>query len=179
MSRIGKMPVVLPKGVSLKVSPASVEVKGPKGVLTSPLPPGISCSVEEGRALIRRRAETKRERAFHGLARALLANAVKGVSEGFSRQLELQGIGYKAQVQGKKLELALGFSHPVVYPIPEGIAIAVDAKAGRISISGNDKQQVGQVAAEIRGLKPPEPYKGKGIRYAGEQIKKKVGKTGA
>jgi large subunit ribosomal protein L6 len=179
MSRIGKMPVVLPKGVSLKVATASVEVKGPKGTLTSPLPPGISCKVEEGRAVISRSTEAKRERAFHGLARALLANAVKGVSEGFNRQIELQGIGYKAAVQGKKLELALGFSHPVVYPIPEGVAIAVDTKAGRISVTGTDKQQVGQVAAEIRGLKPPEPYKGKGIRYVGEQIKKKVGKTGA
>jgi len=179
MSRIGKMPVSLPAGVSLKVQKMDVEVKGPKGTLHTPLPPGIGCKVEEGRAVLTRTTEQKRERAFHGMARALLANAVKGVSEGFSRDLEIQGIGYKAQIQGKKLEMALGFSHPVVYPVPDGVSIAVDTKVGRISITGTDKQKVGQVAAEIRGIKPPEPYKGKGIRYVGEYVKKKVGKTGA
>ncbi len=179
MSRIGRLPVPIPKGVSVSVARTAVEVSGPKGKLVSPLPPGIGCRVEEGRAVVTRTTEQKRERAFHGMARALLANAVKGVSQGFTRELEIQGIGYKAQVQGKKLEMALGFSHPVVYAVPEGVSIAVDAKAGRISITGADKQQVGQVAAEIRGIKPPEPYKGKGIRYVGEHVKKKVGKTGA
>jgi large subunit ribosomal protein L6 len=179
MSRIGKMPVSLPKGVSVKAASASVEVKGPKGSLTTPLPPGISCEVVEGSALVKRASESKRERAFHGLARALLANAVKGVSDGFMRELEIQGIGFKAQIQGKRLEMALGFSHPVIYAVPEGVDIAVDQKAGRIKVTGLDKQRVGQVAAEIRSLKPPEPYKGKGIRYVGEHVKKKVGKTGA
>lgn len=170
MSRIGRLPVPIPKGVSVSVARTAVEVKGPKGTLVSPLPPGIGCRVEEGRAVVTRTTEQKRERAFHGMARALLANAVKGVSQGFTRELEIQGIGYKAQVQGKKLEMALGFSHPVVYAVPEGVSIAVDAKAGRISITGADKQQVGQVAAEIRGFRPPEPYKGKGVRYLGERI---------
>jgi large subunit ribosomal protein L6 len=179
MSRIGKTPVALPKGVSVKVAPSSIEVKGPKGTLTTPLPSGISCDIKDGQAVLVRRAETKRERAFHGLARALLANAVKGVSDGFTRELEVQGIGFKVQLQGKKLEMALGFSHTVVYPVPASVDVAVDPKAGKISISGADKQQVGQVAAEIRGLKPPEPYKGKGIRYVGEHVRRKVGKTGA
>jgi large subunit ribosomal protein L6 len=179
MSRIGKQPITIPTGVNLKVATGSVEVKGPKGTLTSPLPPGISCEVDKGSAQINRRTDAKRERAFHGLARALLANAVKGVSEGFSKNLEIQGIGYKAQVQGKNLELALGFSHQVIYAVPEGLKIEVDKKQTKISISGVDRQKVGQAAAEIRGLKPPEPYKGKGIRYAGEFVKKKVGKTGA
>lgn len=179
MSRIGKMPVVVPKGVSLKVAASAVEVKGPKGTITSPLPPGISCKVEDGSAVVTRATEAKRERAFHGLARALLANAVKGVTDGFSRQLEIQGIGYRVQLKGKKLELALGFSHPVNYQIPEEVDISVDEKAGKITVAGSDKQRVGQVAAEIRALRPPEPYKGKGIRYAGEHVKRKVGKTGA
>jgi len=179
MSRIGKLPVPLPKGVSVTVAPRAVEVKGPKGTLKTPLPPGISCKVEDGHAVFSRRSESKREKAFHGLARALMANAVKGVSEGFTRELEIQGIGYRAQVQGAKLELALGFSHPVVYDVPKGITIAVDKKQTRINVSGSDRQQVGQVAAEIRGLKPPEPYKGKGIRYVDEVVRRKVGKTGA
>jgi large subunit ribosomal protein L6 len=179
MSRIGRLPVQLPQGVSLKVGVDSVEVKGPKGVLMSPLPPGISCKVEEGSARLSRRSEAKREKAFHGLSRALLANAVKGVTDGFTKQLEIQGIGFKAQLEGEKLELALGFSHPVSYKIPEGVTISVDKKLTQITISGTDRQKVGQVAAEIRGLKPPEPYKGKGIRYAGEKIRRKVGKAGA
>ena len=179
MSRIGRLPVALPKGVSVTVSPGSVEVKGPKGTLSTPLPPGISCKVDDGGAVLSRATDTKREKAFHGMARALLANAVKGVSAGFSRELEIEGIGYRAQIQGKKLEMALGFSHPVVYAVPSGVEIAVDQKAGRITVTGTDKQRVGQVAAEIRGFKPPEPYKGKGIRYVGEQVKRKVGKTGA
>ena len=179
MSRIGRLPVTVPQGVTVKVAPGAVEVKGPKGSLTTPLPPGISCKVESGKALFSRRSESKREKAFHGLARALLANAVKGVTEGFSRELEIQGIGYRAQVQGSNLELALGFSHQVVYPVPKGIVVAVDKKQTRISITGYDRQQVGQVAAEIRGLKPPEPYKGKGIRYVNEVVRRKVGKTGA
>jgi large subunit ribosomal protein L6 len=155
-----------------------VQVKGPKGTLVSPLPAGIRCSLENGEAVLARRNDERTQRALHGLARALLANAVKGVSTGWTRDLEIQGIGYRATVAGKNVEFALGYSHPVVYPIPEGVAIAVE-KQTRVSVSGPDRQKVGQVAAEIRSLRPPEPYKGKGIRYADEVIKKKVGKTGA
>ncbi len=179
MSRIGRLPVPVPKGVTVTVTPGAVQIKGPKGNLATPLPPGISCAVEGGKAHLSRRDDTKRGKALHGLARALLANAVKGVSEGFTRELEIQGIGYRAQLQGKRLEMALGFSHPVVYAVPEGITITVDPKQTRITVAGFDRQKVGQAAAEIRGFKPPEPYKGKGIRYAGEFVRKKVGKTGA
>lgn len=179
MSRIGRLPVPVPKGVTLTVSTDTVLVKGPKGSLTTPLPRGIGCKVEAEKATLSRRADSKREKALHGLSRALLANAVKGVTDGFSRELEIQGIGYRAQIQNKRLEMSLGFSHPVVYPVPEGITIAVDQKQTRITVSGIDRQKVGQVAAEIRGFKPPEPYKGKGIRYVGEFVRRKVGKTGA
>ncbi|MBI3448477.1 MAG: 50S ribosomal protein L6 [Acidobacteria bacterium] len=179
MSRIGKLPVTLPKGVTLTVTPSAIQVKGPKGTLHTPLPDGISCDVTATAATLKRRADGKRDKALHGMARALLANAVKGVTDGFTRELEIIGIGYKAQVQGKNLEMALGFSHQVVYPVPEGVAISVDQKQTRIMVAGTDRQRVGQVAAEIRGFRPPEPYKGKGIRYAGEYVKKKVGKTGA
>jgi large subunit ribosomal protein L6 len=179
MSRIGRLPVPVPKGVTLTVSPSAIQVKGPKGTLQSPLPDGITCDLDSGKATLKRKSDAKRDKALHGMARALLANAVKGVTDGFTRELEIQGIGYKAQVQGKNLEMALGFSHPVVYKVPEGVSITVDQKQTRIVVSGTDRQRVGQAAAEIRGFKPPEPYKGKGIRYAGEYVKKKVGKTGA
>ncbi|HKY33020.1 MAG TPA: 50S ribosomal protein L6 [Candidatus Polarisedimenticolia bacterium] len=178
MSRIGKLPVALPQGVSLSVVKDAVQVKGPKGTLTTPLPAGIKCAVEGAAATLTRRNDERQQRALHGLARALLANAVKGVSTGWTRDLEIQGIGYRATVQGKNIEFALGYSHPVIFPIPEGVAITVD-KQTRVVVSGADRQKVGQVAAEIRSLRPPEPYKGKGIRYADEVIKKKVGKTGA
>jgi len=179
MSRIGRLPVVVPQGVSLTVSSESIQVTGPKGALTTPLPPGIACKVESGKASFTRQTDQKRDKALHGLARALLANAVKGVTQGFTRELEIQGIGYRAQVQGKKLEMSLGFSHPIAYTVPEGVSVTVDPKQVRITVSGTDRQKVGQVAAEIRGFKPPEPYKGKGIRYAGEHVRRKVGKTGA
>jgi large subunit ribosomal protein L6 len=178
MSRIGKLPVKLPQGVSVTVARESLQVKGPKGTLTTPLPSGITCKMEDGSAVLARRNDERTQRALHGLSRALLANAVKGVSTGWSRELDIQGIGYRATVQGKNVEFALGYSHPVVYAIPEGVAITVE-KQTRILVSGADRQKVGQVAAEIRSLRPPEPYKGKGIRYADEVIKKKVGKTGA
>jgi large subunit ribosomal protein L6 len=179
MSRIGRLPVAIPKGVTLTVTASAVQIKGPKGTLHSPLPQGISCGIEGTTATLKRKSDAKRDKALHGMARALLANAVKGVTEGFTRELEIQGIGYKAQVQGKNLEMALGFSHQIVYPVPEGVTVTVDQKQTRIVVTGTDRQAVGQVAAEIRGFKPPEPYKGKGIRYAGEYVKKKVGKTGA
>jgi large subunit ribosomal protein L6 len=178
MSRIGNLPVKLPQGVTVGVGKDGIEVKGPKGTLKTPQPDGISCKVENGEAILTRRNDERKQRALHGLARALLANAVNGVTTGWSRALEIQGIGYRAAVKGDKLELALGFSHPVVYPIPKEISIAVE-KNTRMVITGIDRQQVGQVAAEIRRLRPPEPYKGKGIRYAGEIVRKKVGKTGA
>jgi large subunit ribosomal protein L6 len=145
--------------------------------LSQALPEGITCSVEGGKVVFARSRDDRRLRALHGLTRALVANAVKGVSEGFTRDLEIVGIGYKAQVAGRTLQMALGYSHPVDYPIPDGIEIKVD-KQTRLSIQGADRQAVGQVAAEIRGLRPPEPYKGKGIKYVEEVIKKKAGKAG-
>jgi len=178
MSRIGRLPVQLPQGVSLTVSKTSVQVKGPKGTLATPLPGGIVCKVEGSEAHLTRRNDERQQRALHGLARALLANAVKGVSAGWTRDLDIQGIGYRATVQGKNVEFALGYSHPITFPIPEGITVTVE-KQTKVSIAGVDRQKVGQVAAEIRSLRPPEPYKGKGIRYMDEVIKKKVGKTGA
>ncbi|MGH9868810.1 MAG: 50S ribosomal protein L6 [Candidatus Polarisedimenticolia bacterium] len=178
MSRIGRLPVKLPQGVSVTVAAESLQVKGPKGTLSTPLPGGIGCKVQDGSALLTRRNDERRQRALHGLSRALLANAVKGVSTGWSRELEIQGIGYRATVAGKNVEFALGYSHPVVYPIPEGVSITVE-KQTRLMVTGADRQRVGQAAAEIRSLRPPEPYKGKGIRYSDEVIKKKVGKTGA
>jgi large subunit ribosomal protein L6 len=178
MSRVGKKPIVLPKGVKVSISDAELEVEGPRGKLTSPVPPGISFAVENGELVCQRQTDARQQRAFHGLARALAHNAVKGVSEGFSRDLDIVGVGYRAQVEGRKVIFALGFSHPVKYPIPEGIEIRVD-KQTRLTVSGNDRQQVGQVAAEIRRLRRPDPYKQKGIRYVGEVLKKKAGKAGA
>jgi large subunit ribosomal protein L6 len=178
MSRIGKLPVKLPQGVTVSVGSEEMQVKGPKGTLVSPLPSGITCKVASGEACLARRNDERRQRALHGLARALLNNAVKGVSAGWTREMEIQGIGYRAILQGRQIEFALGYSHPVIYQIREGIAVTIE-KQTRLTVSGADRQKVGQVAAEIRSLRPPEPYKGKGIRYSDEVIKKKVGKTGA
>ena len=178
MSRIGKLPVSLPQGVSVTVTGDHLQVKGPKGTLATPLPGGITAKVEGGAVVLARRNDDRRQRALHGMARAILANAVKGVATLWTRDLDIQGIGYRAAVAGKNVEFALGYSHPVHYAIPEGITITV-AQQTRVQVSGADRQKVGQVAAEIRALKPPEPYKGKGIRYVDEVIKKKVGKTGA
>lgn len=177
MSRIGKQPIALPAGVSVKAAGRSVSIEKGKVALRHPLPEGIACKVEGQSVTFTRTGDDRRLRALHGLTRALVANAVRGVSEGFSRDLEIIGIGYKAQVAGRTLQLALGYSHPVDYPIPDGIEIAVD-KQTRLTIKGPDRQLVGQVASEIRGLRPPEPYKGKGIKYADEVIKKKAGKAG-
>lgn len=178
MSRVGLKPITLPSGVKVNISEASLEVQGPKGKLSTPVPPGISFALEDGELRCKRTSDARQERAFHGLARALAANAVKGVSEGFSRDLDIVGVGYRAQVEGRKVVFSLGFSHPVEYAIPEGIEIKVD-KQTRVTVSGNDRQQVGQVAAEIRKLRRPDPYKQKGIRYVGEVLKKKAGKAGA
>lgn len=177
MSRIGRAPIPLPTGVSVKVQGRSVLVEKGKVALANPLPPGIGCTVEGHTVRFSRDNDTRRLRALHGLTRALVANAVRGVHEGFTRELEIVGIGYKAQVAGRVLQLALGYSHPIEFPIPDGIEIKVD-KQTRIAVSGADRQKVGQVAAEIRSLREPEPYKGKGIKYADEVIKKKAGKAG-
>ena len=177
MSRIGRQPIALPSGVSVKSAGRAVTIEKGKVALKHALPEGITCKVEGGSVTLVRDGDDRRLRALHGLTRALVANAVHGVSVGFNRDLEIVGIGYKAQVAGRSLQLALGFSHPIDFPIPDGIEIAVD-KQTKLSIKGADRQLVGQVAAEIRGLRPPEPYKGKGIKYSDEVIKKKAGKAG-
>ena len=179
MSRIGKMPVQIPKGVDITVDGRVIRVKGPKGLLTVKLLPGIDAAVENGEVNLNRANEERETRSFHGLNRALLANATTGVSEGWSKELEIVGIGYRAEKKGNSVVFNLGHSHPIDYPIPEGIDIEVDGKANRIAVKGIDRQQVGQVAAEIRRLRPPEPYKGKGVRYADERVRTKAGKQGA
>jgi large subunit ribosomal protein L6 len=178
MSRIGKKPIPVPTGVTITVGPDLVEVKGPKGTLKQPLPPGVSFRMD-GAEL---RAETIRpDKAlgkFHGLARSLVANAVAGVTQGFKKELDIVGVGYRAELKGKQVVFALGYSHPIVFEIPAGIDIAVE-KQTHLTVTGIDRQLVGQVAANIRRLRKPDPYKQKGVRYMGEVLKKKVGKTGA
>jgi large subunit ribosomal protein L6 len=178
MSRIGKKPIALPKGVTVKIDTGAVEVQGPKGKLRQATPPGILFD-KDGEALI---AKLEREdptlKKFHGLARSLVANAVTGVTEGFKKELDIVGVGYRAELKGKEVHFALGYSHPVVFPIPTGIDVAVD-KNTHIVVTGADRQLVGQVAANMRRLRKPDPYKQKGVRYTGEVLKKKVGKTGA
>jgi large subunit ribosomal protein L6 len=179
MSRVGRKVIPIPKDVKVQIAKDSVQVQGPKGKLTTPVPPGITFKLENGELSAERSNDERQQRAFHGLARALANNAIRGVTEGFSKELDIVGVGYKAAVEGSKLVLALGYSHPVHYAIPTGIKVAVDPKANRVTVSGIDRQQVGQVAAEIRGLRKPDPYKQKGIRYVGEVLKKKAGKAGA
>jgi len=180
MSRIGRKPVALPSGVTLEVKNGTVHVNGPKGELTYVLLPHVTVTVEGSEIVIARQSETKEVKARHGLTRALVANMVKGVSDGFQKELEIIGVGYKAALKGKVLQLQLGYSHPIDYAIPEGIEIAQDEKNKNIlRIRGADKQMVGQVAAQIRELRPPEPYKGKGIRYTDEYVRRKVGKAAA
>ncbi len=178
MSRVGRMLVVLPKDVKVSHDPGKVEVTGPKGHLTQNLPPGISVSVEDGKVSVRREDETRSSGALQGLTRSLVANMVAGVSQGFQKRLEINGVGFRADLQGKDLRLTLGFSHPILYPIPQGIQVEVE-KQTQLIVKGIDKQLVGTVAAKLRSIKPPEPYKGKGIRYFNERIRKKVGKTKA
>jgi large subunit ribosomal protein L6 len=175
MSRIGKKAVPVPSGVTASVEGQTVKMKGPKGALQYVVPDDIVVKMENGGVKVDPRSETKRARAMWGTSRTLVSNLVTGVTKGFESKLEITGVGYRASVQGKNLHLALGFSHDVIYPIPEGIAI-VTPKPTEIVVSGIDKQRVGQVAAEIRGFRPPEPYKGKGVRYAGEFIFRKEGK---
>jgi len=175
MSRIGKQPITLPAGIEVSVAADAVTIKGSKGELTSPLFPGITVE-HEGNVLSVLCSDlgTKKTKSFYGLVRALLASNIEGVSKGFVKKLELRGVGYRAQSQGKTLNLSLGFSHPVEYALPEGVDAAVDKSI--ITVSGIDKQRVGQVAAEIRAFRPPEPYKGKGVRYVGEYVAMKEGK---
>jgi large subunit ribosomal protein L6 len=178
MSRIGKQPVPLTSDVKVSVANGLVSIRGPKGALEQRLPEGIGAEVADGRLVVKRRDDSKTQRALHGLSRALLANAVTGVTKGFTKELEIQGVGYRAQIDGNAVVFALGFTHPIRYPIPAGIQVAVD-KQTRLSVTGVDRQAVGQVAAEIRSLRPPDAYTGKGVRYANEVVVKKAGKTGA
>jgi large subunit ribosomal protein L6 len=178
MSRIGKKPIQIPKGVTVKVAGDAVEVQGPKGKLRQRVPPGITFAQEDGTLVARPEREDKELKKFYGLARSLVANAVTGVTEGFKKELDIVGIGYRAELKGKQVTFALGYSHPIVFDIPNGIDIAVD-KQTHITVTGVDRQLVGQVAANIRRMRKPDPYKQKGVRYTGEVLKKKVGKTGA
>jgi large subunit ribosomal protein L6 len=177
MSRVGKKPIELPKGVEVKEEGGTVTVKGPKGSLSTPLTPGISVKVEGTSLLLERGDEERQSRAFHGLMRALIANNVQGVSDGFKRELDIVGVGYRAEVKGREVVFQLGYSHPVRFEIPEGIDVAIDPKANRVTITGIDKQKVGQTAAEIRALRSPDPYKGKGIKYSNEVVRRKAGKA--
>jgi large subunit ribosomal protein L6 len=178
MSRIGKKPIPIPTGVTVKFEGNIVFVQGPKGKLDTTLPAGIKIQQKDGTLVAVR--ENDSQAAVHGLARALVNNAIEGVTKGWTRELDIVGIGYRAEMKGKGMVVFnLGFSHPIEYPLPTGVDAVVDPKQTKISLTGIDRQQVGQVAAEMRSLRPPDPYKNKGVRYSGERLKKKVGKTGA
>jgi large subunit ribosomal protein L6 len=178
MSRIGRMPIVVPKEVKIACGPSGVEVTGPKGHLTYPLPQGISASVDGGKVVVHRANDQRTSRALQGLMRSLIANMVTGVTRGFEKKLEIVGVGFRADLQGNALKLTLGYSHPILYSVPKGIKVDIE-KQTLLTVKGIDRQQVGIVAAQLRSIKSPEPYKGKGIRYLGERIRKKVGKTKA
>jgi large subunit ribosomal protein L6 len=176
MSRIGKLPVEIPSGVEVTLGKDAVTIKGPKGQLTTPVHPTITYEMEDGKVVLTRNNETHTARQQHGLRRTLLANCVEGVSKGFSKEMEIIGVGYRVQVQGQKVVLNLGFSHPVEFDLPKGIE--AKAEGTKLTISGADKQLVGETCAKIRRYRPPEPYKGKGIKFVGEQIRRKAGKSG-
>jgi large subunit ribosomal protein L6 len=178
MSRIGKKPIPVPKGVTVNVRGSAVEVKGPKGTLTQPIPPGVTFELKGAELVAAMEKPDPQLNKFHGLARSLMANAVEGVTTGFKKELDIVGVGYRAEVKGKQVVFALGYSHPIVFDVPQGIDIAID-KQTHVTVTGIDRQLVGQVAANIRRLRKPDPYKQKGVRYTGEVLKKKVGKTGA
>jgi large subunit ribosomal protein L6 len=178
MSRIGKKPITLPKGVTVTIATDAVEVQGPKGKLRQAIPPGVAFAQDSGALVATLQEGDGAHRKFHGLARSLVANAVTGVTDGFKKELDIVGVGYRAEVKGKQVHFALGYSHPVVFEVPNGIDIAVE-KMTHVTVTGVDRQLVGQVAANIRRLRKPDPYKQKGVRYTGEVLKKKVGKTGA
>src|SRR6266545_5044751 len=178
MSRIGKKAIVIPKGVKIDPQPGVVEVQGPKGKLRQPLPAGIGFTVDGDHLHAQTLREDPELGKFHGLARSLVANAVRGVTEGFRKDLDIVGVGYRAEVKGKQVVFALGYSHPVVFDVPNGIEIAID-KQTHVTVTGIERQLVGQVAADIHAMRKPDPYKQKGVRYTGEILKKKAGKTGA
>ena len=178
MSRIGKKPIAIPAGVTVKVDGNTVEVKGPKGSMRQSLPPGVSAVVEDGQLLTRKNREERALDKFHGLARSLVNNAVVGVTDGWKRELDIVGVGYRAEMKGKQVVLALGYSHPILFDVPAGIDVAIE-KQTHITVTGVDRQLVGQVAANLRRLRKPDPYQQKGVRYTGEVLKKKAGKTGA
>src|SRR5688500_18120622 len=178
MSRIGKKPIPVPKGVTVAVSGGAIEVKGPKGAVKQMIPPGVKFQQEGDQLTASLEREDPQLGKFHGLARSLVANAVKGVTEGFKKELDIVGVGYRAEVKGRQVHFALGYSHPVVFDMPQGVDVAVD-KQTHITVTGVDRQKVGQAAANIRSLRKPDPYKQKGVRYTGEVLKKKAGKTGA
>jgi large subunit ribosomal protein L6 len=179
MSRIGRMPITIPQGVTVDVQKSTVRVKGPKGELSRSFDPDMQIALEDGSLVVQRPTDRRRHRALHGLTRSLLNNMVVGVSEGFVRRLEIQGVGYRAGLQGEDLVLNVGYSHPVVVEPPDGISFQVEKNYREISVSGVDKEMVGEMAARIRRVRPPEPYKGKGIRYEGEYVRRKAGKAGA
>ena len=178
MSRIGRKPIPVPKGVNITVHADAVEVKGPKGTLKQRVPPGVKFEVKGAELLAATDGPNPELRKFHGLARSLMANAVTGVTDGFKKELDIVGVGYRAEVKGKQIVFALGYSHPVVFDVPPGIDVAID-KQTHVTVTGIDRQLVGQVAANIRRMRKPDPYKQKGVRYTGEVLKKKAGKTGA
>ena len=178
MSRVGRLPVVIPTGVQVEVKGSNVHVKGPKGEMQRTFSPTIGIALDSGQLLITRNSELPAERALHGTTRAVLANMVQGVSAGFERILEIEGVGYRAELNGKNLVLYMGYSHPVTMEPPAGITYDVDAKARQVIVRGFDKELVGQVAANVRAVRPPEPYHGKGLHYLGEKIRRKAGKAG-
>ena len=179
MSRIGRMTIKIPDKVKVNAQEGLVAVEGPKGKVSQKLDREMKVVIEKGEVRVDRPDDSRRSRQLHGLTRTLVANMIQGVTTGFSRSLDISGVGYKAELKGKEIHLALGYSHPVVYPLPDGVSAEYDAKGNRLKVKGADKHQVGLVAAEIRKLRPPEPYKGKGIKYAEETIRRKQGKTGA
>jgi large subunit ribosomal protein L6 len=178
MSRIGKKPIPIPSGVTVNVTDGAVEVQGPKGKLRQAVPPGVVFEVEDSKLVAKTVREDRELGKFQGLARSLVANAVSGVTQGFKKELDIVGVGYRAELKGKQIQFALGYSHPVIFDIPSGIDVAID-KQTHLTVTGIDRQLVGQVAANIRRLRKPDPYKQKGVRYTGEVLKKKAGKTGA
>ncbi len=178
MSRVGRLPVPVPQGVTVAINKNSVVVKGPKGELSRDFPPEIELEQQNGQVEVKRHSDHRTHRAKHGLVRALLNNMVLGVSDGFKRELQIEGVGYRARLQGKDLELNVGYSHPVVFEPPEGISFEVDKSGRELAVLGIDKELVGEIAARIRRTRPPEPYKGKGIRYVGERVRRKAGKAG-
>lgn len=177
MSRIGKQPVSIPEKVEVKIANGLVDVKGPKGSLKLTLPKQVNVEVADKAVNVSRKGEDRISRSMHGLSRNLIANMIKGVSTGFTKELDINGVGYRAEVKGKELHMALGYSHPVIYALPEGITAEVDAKRTKITLSGIDKQLLGNTAAKVRSFRPPEPYRGKGIKYATETIRRKEGKS--